>query len=53
MDPILAQALASLIGAITTSILLAAGYYWGPNKREVNRRRKRQLEDSQEESDVE
>lgn len=33
MDPVIAQALASLIGAITTAILMAAAYYWGPKGR--------------------
>lgn len=34
MDPVLSQALASLIGAFTTAVLLAAAYYWGPTRRE-------------------
>lgn len=34
MDPVLSQALASLIGAFTTAVLLAAAYYWGPSRRE-------------------
>lgn len=55
MDPIIAQALASLIGAFTTAVLLAAGYYWGPNRREVARKkRRRELPtEGNEESDVE
>ena len=35
MDPAISQALASLIGAFTTAVLLAAAYYWGPTRRET------------------
>lgn len=33
MDAQLSQALATLISAIATAILMAAAYYWGPNQR--------------------
>jgi hypothetical protein len=33
MEPVLAQALSTLIGAITTAILMASAYYWGPRQR--------------------
>lgn len=33
MEPVLAQALATLAGAIATAILMAASYYWGPGQR--------------------
>ena len=55
-DPVITQAIASLIGALTTAILLAAGYYWGPNRREnIRRKRRRDVDDSieSEDSDVE
>lgn len=35
MEPVLAQALSTLIGAITTAILMASAYYWGPRQRQV------------------
>ena len=35
MEPVLAQAFATLIGAIATAILLAASHYWGPSQRQV------------------
>lgn len=35
MDPAIAQALATLIGALTTAILMASAYYWGPRQREI------------------
>ena len=34
MDPAIAQALATLIGAITTAVLTASAYYWGPRQRD-------------------
>lgn len=34
MNPVLAQSIATLIGAIATAVLMAASYYWGPSKRE-------------------
>lgn len=33
MDAVVSQALATLISAIATAILMAAAYYWGPNQR--------------------
>lgn len=33
MDTAVSQALATLITAISTAILMAAAYYWGPNRR--------------------
>lgn len=44
MDPALSQALASLIGALTTAILLAASYYWGPRQRGNREDRRRSPE---------
>jgi hypothetical protein len=42
MDPVLSQAIATLIGAIATAILLFATSMWGPNsRRQVRRRDKR------------
>ncbi|HPE27629.1 MAG TPA: hypothetical protein PLM10_02065 [Saccharofermentans sp.] len=35
MDPAIAQALATLIGALTTAILMASAYYWGPRQRDI------------------
>ena len=32
MDDALTQAIATLMGAITTAILMAATYYWGPRR---------------------
>ena len=32
MDPVLTQAIATLLGAIATAILMAAGYYFGPQR---------------------
>lgn len=37
MDPVLAQALATLISAMATAVLLAASYYWGPRQRDKRR----------------
>ena len=37
MDPVLAQAVATLISAFATAILLAAAFYWGPNRRQGRR----------------
>lgn len=34
MDPAIAQALATLIGALTTAVLMASAYYWGPRQRD-------------------
>ena len=33
MDPVLAQALATLIGALATAVLMAASFYFGPQQR--------------------
>lgn len=41
MDPALSQALASLVGAITTSLLIAVTFFFGPASRE---KRERQAE---------
>jgi len=47
MDPLISAALASLIGAMTTSILMASAYYWGPNRRETKRvREAKRIEDN-------
>lgn len=51
MDPVLSQALASLIGAFTTAVLLAAAYYWGPTRRETKEDRSKS--NDQKESDSE
>ena len=32
MNPVLAQAIATLLGALSTAILMAAAYYFGPNR---------------------
>lgn len=40
MDPVLAQALATLIGAVATAILMAASYYWGPRQRSIRQTRR-------------
>lgn len=40
MDPVLAQALATLLGAIATAILMAAGYYFGPQRTKTGRYKK-------------
>lgn len=45
MDPAIAQALAALLSAISTAILMAAAYYWGPNAR---RKRRNDKEDNDE-----
>ena len=42
MDPVISQALASLIGAFTSAVLLAAAYYWGPNRRDARELRDRE-----------
>lgn len=34
MDPVLSQALAALITAVSTVLLLAGSYYFGPNRRD-------------------
>ena len=34
MEPAIAQALATLIGALTTAVLMASAYYWGPRQRD-------------------
>ena len=34
MDPAIAQALATLIGAFASAVLMAASYYWGPRRRD-------------------
>jgi hypothetical protein len=44
MDPVLSQAVATLIGAIATAILLFASSMWGPNSR-----RRRDAEDDDDE----
>ena len=49
MDPLISAALASLIGAITTSILMAATYYWGPNRRD--RKEQKELDDADNEKE--
>lgn len=38
MDPALSQALASLVGAITTSLLIAVAFFFGPAAREKRER---------------
>lgn len=55
MDPAISQALATFIGACTSAVLLAAAYYWGPNRRDAKdkTRRKRNMELENEESDYE
>lgn len=40
MEPVLAQSIATLIGALATAVLMAASYYWGPARREDRRQRK-------------
>ena len=50
MDPVLAQALATLAGAIATAILMAASYYWGPGQRR-NRRDEREHRDDRRDDD--
>lgn len=37
MDPAIAQALATLIGAIASAVLMAASFYWGPHRRRKER----------------
>ena len=49
MDPVLSQALATLVGAMATAVLMAASYYWGPRQREGRRQRD---EESEREEDV-
>lgn len=49
MDPLISQALATFIGALTTAVLLASAYYWGPNRRDakdarLERKRKKEIE---------
>lgn len=39
MDPVLAQALAGLITAISTAILLWSAHRWGPNAHDNDSRR--------------
>ena len=34
----LSQALATLVGAMATAVLMAASYYWGPRQREGRQR---------------
>ena len=57
MEPAIAQALATLIGALTTAVLMASAYYWGPRQRDrredARRREDRALEDDARYSDRE
>ena len=50
MDPLISAALASLIGAITTSILMASAYYWGPNRRENKKEKEPESETEESEN---
>ena len=34
MDPVIAQSIATLIGAIATAVLMAASFYWGAKRRD-------------------
>jgi hypothetical protein len=45
MEPVLAQALATLAGAVATAILMAASYYWGPSQRGKRRDAEKDDED--------
>lgn len=47
MDPVISQAVATLIGAVATAILLAASFYWGPRSSR-SRKRSRNPEESDE-----
>ena len=52
MDPVISQAVAPLIGAIATAILLFASSRWGPrSRRQASRREEllRQLEELEDE----
>ena len=46
MDPVLSQALATLVGALATAVLMAASYYWGPGRRR-DRQDRRDEEDAE------
>ena len=39
MDPVLSQAIATLIGALATAILLLASSMWGPSSRRSLRKK--------------
>ncbi len=52
MEPILAQALSTLLGAISTAVLLASAYYWGPSARQGRRDEREHREEWKHEDDV-
>lgn len=53
MDPVISQAIATLIGAIATAILLFASSQWGPNSRRQIRRKRNEAYDENDRRDQE